>query len=1260
MKNIRRADGIYNYSIAAFLSGVLGLVAQTLLLREDLALYGGNEVALGAFLGLWLLGVAAGAAASARLGGRAENLVGPLLASQAILLLFSTLLVRYSRGVSGALPFEPFPLSQLLFWTVPAAIPSSFVAGFLFPILAALARKRGGGVTVLYISEALGSFFGGACATGLLLIGTLPGTIIIGCGAVGAFGAAILAHRFFRAAFALLGLALLSLSTHLGPPLDAFLNSQRLSTILPGAELLAQVDSPSGSLTLAMLRGQSAVLVDGNIIAAFPDVERVQRAAGVMGAISGGPRKILAVGGQAIDLLQGLQDFEAVEKIVWVAPDPVFKDFVLSHVPGLSTDSRLEALAGDPVRIRETLRRKGPFDGIWLLVDTPLRRADERFLTVETLGVLSEMLTPGGVMAVPATSAENFVGPRLRLSVGTAVAGMKAVFPAVRLTPGEDGLVLGAREEGLLSLDSAALRAAYASMRPRVDRIPAEGFSTLVDPARLKNADALVASLLSDVTVRPSTLDRPLALLNNLIVRAEQENPDLARLIEALRDGTALFLAPLLVLGAFALFGVVAAKNEADRQKSAAMITLGLGGGLGMALDLILLHLYQGLFGTLYLEAGWLFGLWMIGLASGGLGVGRLRHGAVPRLFGLISLLLISSGAALLAVLGGGAMPNRIIGSAAFVLGGGLTGALVPVAESMLSSVGITGLGAGSAIELADHLGGAVCGLLFGIAGIPILGLAGSSWLVAGLALFAGVAVVLSYPKIKFFAAWRVPRYESFPYPRTARVLLALSTAAMVGRMVADRVLSEGGTKLDEETLVSTGLPTPFREELLPVRHYLAVSEEGGVPRGTALASRAAAPGVKGYGGRINLLIATAHDGRILNASFLDHRETPSYIEEIGRFFSALEGKSLLEPITLKSALTLEEREVSEQEIDAVAGATVTSEAVVKALELSGEKLAREVFGRPYGARSASKGRAIDYRLLYMAFSLALVVPVYCFGNRAFRRIWLGFHALVGGVWLGVEFSTVQILSLLRGDVDWNVLSWPGLLFTGVLVLAILFGPLYCGYLCPAGAFQELLGLLGFSRRLPVGLDRKLRFAKHGLLAIIVMGALALGVDAADGLDLLRQAWTANRTGVGLVLIVFVSVLSLFSARFGCRYLCPAGAFLNLSNKAVFLRGWAPKKRYELCDLGVRSEKDVECIQCNRCVLIERAEKASHAGQKLVRLALAGALCLMLFGAIPKRPEGAGKVQISVEPIDVDLIRKKMRAGRLSDKPARYWHIIGR
>jgi hypothetical protein len=75
---------------------------------------------------------------------------------------------------------------------------------------------------------------------------------------------------------------------------------------------------------------------------------------------------------------------------------------------------------------------------------------------------------------------------------------------------------------------------------------------------------------------------------------------------------------------------------------------------------------------------------------------------------------------------------------------------------------------------------------------------------------------------------------------------------------------------------------------------------------------------------------------------------------------------------------------------------------------------------------------------------------------------------------------------------------------------------------------------------------------------------------------------------------------ALFYFRFWCRYFCPFGAFLALSNKLALLQRLAPRRRFEHCDLGVREEYDIDCIRCNRCLTGRDTGVQRRGGQSVV------------------------------------------------------------
>jgi polyferredoxin len=117
------------------------------------------------------------------------------------------------------------------------------------------------------------------------------------------------------------------------------------------------------------------------------------------------------------------------------------------------------------------------------------------------------------------------------------------------------------------------------------------------------------------------------------------------------------------------------------------------------------------------------------------------------------------------------------------------------------------------------------------------------------------------------------------------------------------------------------------------------------------------------------------------------------------------------------------------------------------------------------------------------------------------------------------------------------------------LLLAILFGPVFCGWVCPLGTIQEWVS--GFGRKLfrrrfnhfiPAKLDWWLRFLRYGVLAWVlymtaVTGTLIFAVY--DPYLAMFNFWTSEVSIIGVVILGLTLGLSLLVERPWCKYACP-------------------------------------------------------------------------------------------------------------------------
>ena len=186
----------------------------------------------------------------------------------------------------------------------------------------------------------------------------------------------------------------------------------------------------------------------------------------------------------------------------------------------------------------------------------------------------------------------------------------------------------------------------------------------------------------------------------------------------------------------------------------------------------------------------------------------------------------------------------------------------------------------------------------------------------------------------------------------------------------------------------------------------------------------------------------------------------------------------------------------------------------------------------------------VRYRTLYRVIRVGLLVWIVA---------WLGLSA--GGQLTVLHLMNVVQVPFYGGGLA-GFLAEPLITIVGITALVTLpfWGrSLFCGWLCPYGAMQELLGRLARTfrvrrLRIPEVWNSRLSRVKYGVLAVLLvltfvdfeLAAWAAGIEPFKTAITLRfDAPTAAVLWAGGLLI-----FALFVERAFCRFLCPLGAGL--------------------------------------------------------------------------------------------------------------------
>ena len=173
-----------------------------------------------------------------------------------------------------------------------------------------------------------------------------------------------------------------------------------------------------------------------------------------------------------------------------------------------------------------------------------------------------------------------------------------------------------------------------------------------------------------------------------------------------------------------------------------------------------------------------------------------------------------------------------------------------------------------------------------------------------------------------------------------------------------------------------------------------------------------------------------------------------------------------------------------------------------------------------------------------------------------------------------------------------------------VLVLALLAGNFFCGWLCPYGTVQELCGKIGslFLKRklkMPPSLQRYLQFSRYALMLILLaMGAQAAAVAAPINAYRSFMSLAGGKTLEMTAFTIMASflVIGLFFERPFCNYVCSEGirfGIASLTRLFTIKRNAAAcvncQRCSQACPMNIqvsagKSVRNAQCINCFRCV----------------------------------------------------------------------------
>lgn len=186
-----------------------------------------------------------------------------------------------------------------------------------------------------------------------------------------------------------------------------------------------------------------------------------------------------------------------------------------------------------------------------------------------------------------------------------------------------------------------------------------------------------------------------------------------------------------------------------------------------------------------------------------------------------------------------------------------------------------------------------------------------------------------------------------------------------------------------------------------------------------------------------------------------------------------------------------------------------------------------------------------------------------------------------------------------------------------LLLLTLIIGRLFCGFICPFGTVSEYINYLNPFRKktnkLPQQIDRKLKLLKYVLL---IFNVIAVGIffnliyESACPIMTVTMLSRPRILIPGIFLLSLVMLLNILVIRFWCRYLCPYAALMNCIHfigRKLKIKRLMIRRNLETCidcfqcqnncqmNIDILDKEDIEdsnCVHCLNCMRVCRVDKA--------------------------------------------------------------------
>lgn len=728
-----RAHKLINIIFFLVVTGIGGIIAQTVLLREMLILFSGNELSIGVIIGSWVLWEAGGAFFGGRWRLRHESAIKILVLSTLVfscLFPFSIYITRIFKIVAGIPPDTGVGILPIFYASFFIVFPVGFLHGFLFTVMCSVYNEMIGenqsAVGMVYFYEMVGTIIGGVLLNYFLIQSFNSFVIAVLLSLLSAISCILLIVFYSRLKkyllFFCISLVLLASLILLSGKGTERLHLLSVKEQWKGRDVVHYENSPYQNIVVVKNEEQYTFFSDGLpvVTTPTPDIVFIEEFVHFSMLSHNMPVDILILNGGAGGVINEILKYPTVKRIDYIETDPVF----LKTIQSFSTPLTDRELKNPLVKLQfidgRVFIKKPPvrYDVIFLGLPLPYTLQTNRFFTKEFFIMAKNALKDGGIISLALPGNLTYYSRELKDIHLCIMKTLESVFEYRYIIPGDVNIFIYSDSSAVSGSSYKEIYRRSVAYGVKAGLVSQQHLSYRLDTRWLE-------WYLSNFKNKSAEVNRdfsPYAFFYTIAYHNMLFSPYLKTFFDLIRGIS--FLKIIIFLSfVFFIFYLLGKKYE----RSSLAYVIGTSGFTAMVLELILIFSFQIFYGYVFFEIGILVTVFLCGLAFGAIAVTSeySRRFKDINMLRLAELFIIALAVSIYLIfrLGGSVIHAeqvivRIFFFLALFVSGFLTGAEFPLTNRIYNGNSDSPANIGKTVGVLysiDLIGGWIGGLLGGI-----------------------------------------------------------------------------------------------------------------------------------------------------------------------------------------------------------------------------------------------------------------------------------------------------------------------------------------------------------------------------------------------------------------------------------------------------------------------------------------------------------------------------------------------------------------